>query len=191
MNDVKKNEQAPLERVVTRLVNPIGFVLAALTFLFVPCIATSAGSGHPELSWIADEGFTCWNIATEANAFPVAVRILPIALLVALVVGASTALAPSPQKRSFAAAITATFSGGLLLVTGLWASKSLDILGYEFLPMPPTMPPAEVAEFFDRLGIRVGVSLGFWLGLTALGVIIALNVHLVLRRRRRPATAVR
>ncbi|WP_433475758.1 hypothetical protein ACQPZP_01215 [Spirillospora sp. CA-142024] len=191
MNDIQEHAPAPLERVVTRLVNPIGFVLVLLVFLFVPCIATSAGSGHPKLKRIVDEGFTGWNIATEANTFPASVRVLPVALLVVLVVGAGTALARSPQKQSFVAAVTATVSGGLLVATGLWASESLDVIGHEFLPMPSTMPPAEVAKFFDNLGIRVEVSLGFWLGLATLAVIIAFNVHLVLRSRRRPATAVR
>ncbi|WP_146877533.1 hypothetical protein [Actinomadura madurae] len=189
MDDVRKHAPSPLAPVMTRLINPIGFVLVSLIFLFMPCIATSAESGPPRLKWIVDEGFTGWNIATEANTFPAAVRVLPFALLVVLVAGAGTALARSPQRRSFVAAVAATVSGGLLVVTGLWASESLDVQGHEFLPMPSTMPPAEVTKFFDNLGIKVEVSVGFWLGLAALAMIIAFNVHLVLRSRQ-PARAV-
>ncbi|MFI0485559.1 hypothetical protein [Actinomadura sp. 9N215] len=193
MNDVQNHEPADfLERVVTRLVTPIGCVLVLLILLFVPCVTASTRSADPRLKRIFDESFTGWNIATDADLFSVAVRILTVTLFVALVVGAGTALVRNPRKRSLAAAVTTAVSGGLLVATGLWASHWRDAKRDEFMSiLTSTLPPVERAKFFDQIGSEVGVGLGFWLGLAGLGVIIAFNVYLVLRGRRRPADAVR
>lgn len=173
------------------LVNPIGFVIVLLIFLFAPFVVASTSSPDVRLKRIFDISFTGRDIVEE-DAFSVGVHVLMVALLVALVVSAGTALIPGPQKRSFAAAVAGTVSGGLLVAAALWTSHSLDAGRNEYLSdLSSAMPPNERAKLFDQIGSEVEVGLGFWLGLTGLGVITAFNVYLILHSRRRPAEAVR
>lgn len=190
MNDARS--QSLLEAVVTRAVNPVGFVAGLLLFLFVPCVAMSWElRGLPALDQrlvpVLDVSSTGADIAIHQPRihWNIAVRALAIATLIVIAVGAGTAGAGTARRRSLAAAIVATLSCGLLAATALLGVRWLEGSQRRFLSLLfSTVPKNESAGVIGLVDDAGGLRAGFWLALAVFAVLAALNVVVLVRDQR-------
>ncbi|MFI0406396.1 hypothetical protein [Actinomadura sp. 3N508] len=189
---------SPFEKFVTRGINPVGFVLTLLAFLFLPCTAMSSWdfpSRVEEMSpleGLLEISSTGANMAVHQSDYrwPIAIRLLAIGTLLAMAAGAATALARPARRRSLYAAILAAASGLLLVVTGLSAAARMENAAREFLTVLfSTIPKSESAPLINQSGDAVSLGTAFWLPLVGLTLMTAVNLVAILRARLGPAKA--
>jgi hypothetical protein len=192
MNDVRDREPAELlEKTVTRGFNPIAFVLVLLVFLFTPSVAMSWESAGAEpidrrLRPFLDVSSTGADIAVHQPGirWAMTVRLLAIVTLIVIAAGVGSALARTARRRSRHAAIVATLSGVLLVATVLLAAERLKSGQRGFLSaLFSTIPKSESAGLISEVGDAAELRAGFWLALTGLALIVALNLVVLFRRR--------
>ncbi|WP_157406289.1 hypothetical protein [Actinomadura chibensis] len=185
--------RSPFERLVTRAVTPVGFGLALLAFLFLPCAAMSY-KALPEhvnalsaMVSVLDLSSTGGNIAVHQSEFdwPPGPRVLAIATLLALAAGAATAVTRPARRRPLYAAITGAAAIALLTATGLVAVGELrDSVRGLLSALFATIPKSESAPLIDQSGRAAGLQWGFWLTLALLVLLTVLNLAALLHGRR-------
>ncbi|MFI0486867.1 hypothetical protein [Actinomadura sp. 9N215] len=192
MNDAPRSSSFSFEKFVTRGVNPVGFVVVLLAFLFLPCAAMSSwefpssADAMSPLASALDISSTGANMAVRQDDYhwPVVIRMLAIVTLLAIASGAGTAVARPAQRRPLYGAVVAAVSGGLLVVTGLSAVARMESAAREFLSVLfSSIPKSESAPLIDQSGNRVGLGGGFWFALVVLALIAVLNLVALFRAR--------
>ncbi|MFC4055549.1 hypothetical protein ACFOY4_38190 [Actinomadura syzygii] len=186
--------RSPFEKLVTRGITPVGFAIALLAFLFLPCSAMSYKDlpAHvTDLSTmvsVLDLSSTGGNIAVHQSGFDwtTGPRVLAIATLLAMAAGTVITVTRPARRRPLYAAITAVTAGALLTATGLRATAELkDAVRNLLSALFTTIPKSESAPLIDQSGQAAGLQWGFWTALTLLVLIAALNVAAILHTRTR------
>lgn len=185
MNDA---ENHGLLETVTRRINPFGFGMALLLFLFVPSVAMSwefpGTESIARLRPFLDVSSTGVNMAVHQSRIhvDVAVRVFAIATFIVIAAGVATTAARTPQMRALAAAVAAALSGGLLIATVLLGVGWLEDSQREFLSiLSSEFSKTERAGLLGLVDHAGGLRPGFWLALTVLVLVGAINMVVLLR----------
>lgn len=187
--------------LVSRLVGPAGFALAALFFLF-PFVAVSCDD--PELGGSIEVSYTGVDLATGGDPAvetvghfgrevgdPIgededppdpAVQGLAILTLLVIVAGLVLSVLPAAVARLFGAAGAAALGAALLVVTQSVAHSNL----VSSIVASAREGGAESLTLIERLADdMVQIRIGFWLALAVLVLVLAFTVAIAVRQRLR------
>jgi hypothetical protein len=108
------------------------------------------------------------------------VRFLATVTAIAMAVGVGTMVVRTSRRRSLTAATVAGAAGVLLVVIELLARSQLES-AVRNLVSGMLSETSDHDDVVSRVGEVISTGPGFWLSLTGLGLIAALNVVLLLR----------
>ncbi|MFI0483743.1 hypothetical protein [Actinomadura sp. 9N215] len=190
---------------VTRVINPVGFVAVVLAFLFLPCASVSVTEwpsmvlrdnsifvlrDNSFFKAVTDDSVTGGNIAfrdgpphqsahRSGYGWSVELRMGTIVTVLVMAAGAGTGLVRPAERRLRHAAQVAAVAGVFLALAVLSAAGRMEDNTYGLL-----------ANEFGQRGeeefhYAAGPETGFWVSLTGLALIFAINLFALRALRRR------
>ncbi|WUI04253.1 hypothetical protein OHR68_21435 [Spirillospora sp. NBC_00431] len=182
---------------MTWLINPVGFVAAVLAFLLLPCASVSVTEWSPMVlrdksmfQAVTDDSVTGGNIAFRDGPphqsahrpqynWPVALRMGTIVTVLVMAAGAGTGLVRPAERRLRRAAQVASVAGVFLVLAVLSAAARMEENTNVIL----------VNVFGSRgeedFQYAAGPEAGFWVSLSGLALIFAINLFALRTLRRR------